>query len=69
MDDKETMFSHAAQASAETFAASLEPIGLVLADGWNGEGSLFEGDGRRCEGGTGHGRRGSSSPSSAAISL
>lgn len=50
MDDKETMFSHAAQAAAETFAASLEPIGLVLADGWNGEGSLFEGDGRRCEG-------------------
>lgn len=45
MDDKETMFSHAAQAAAETFAASLEPIGLVLADGWNGEGSLFEGDG------------------------
>lgn len=50
MYDRETMFSHAAQAAAETFAASLEPIGLVLADGWNGEGSLFEGDGRRCEG-------------------
>ena len=49
MDDKETMFSHAAQAAAETFAASLESIGLVLADGWNGEGSLFEGDGLRCE--------------------
>ena len=50
MHDRETMFSHAAQAATETFGASLEPIGLVLADGWNGEGSLFEGDGRRCEG-------------------
>ena len=50
MYDRETMFSHAAQAAAETFAASLEPIGLVLADGWNGEGALFEGDGCRCEG-------------------
>ena len=50
MHDRETMFSHAAQAATETFAASLETIGLVLADGWNGEGALFEGDGSRCEG-------------------
>ena len=50
MYDRETMFSHAAQAATETFEASLESIGLVLADEWNGEGSLFEGDGRRCEG-------------------
>ena len=50
MHCKETTFSHAAQDAAETFAASLETIGLVLADGWSGEGSLFEGDGSRCEG-------------------
>ena len=50
MHSKETTFSQAAQVAAETFAAPLETIGLVLADGWNGEGSLFEGDGSRCEG-------------------
>lgn len=50
MHSKETTLSQAAQAAWETFAAPLETIGLVLADGWNGEGSLFEGDGSRCEG-------------------
>lgn len=50
MRGKETTFSHPAQDAAETFAASLEAIGLVLSDGWNGEGALFEGDGLRCEG-------------------
>lgn len=50
MYGKETTFSHAAQDAAETFAASLEAIGLVLSDGWSGEGALFEGDGLRCEG-------------------
>lgn len=36
---QETMFSHAAQAAAENLAAPVsEPIGLVLADGWSGEG-------------------------------
>ena len=50
MHCKETAFSRAAQDAAETFAASLEAIGLVLSDGWSGEGALFEGDGLRCEG-------------------
>lgn len=50
MHCKETTFSRAAQDAAETFAASLEAIGLVLSDGWSGEGALFEGDGLRCEG-------------------
>ena len=50
MHCKETTFSRAAQGAAETFAASLEAIGLVLSDGWSGEGALFEGDGLRCEG-------------------
>lgn len=50
MHGKKTTFSHAAQAAAETFATSLETIGLVLSDGWSGEGALFEGDGIRCEG-------------------
>lgn len=50
MHSKETTLSQAAQAAWDTFAAPLETIGLVLADGWNGEGSLFEGDGSRCEG-------------------
>lgn len=50
MYSTETMFSHAAQAAAETFAASLEPIGLVLTNEWNGEGAFFEGDGCRCKG-------------------
>ena len=50
MHGKETTFPHAAQAAAETFAAPLETIGLVPADGWDGEGALFEGDGSRCEG-------------------
>lgn len=50
MHSKETTFSHADQDAAETFAASLEAIGLVLSSGWSGEGALFEGDGLRCEG-------------------
>ena len=50
MHSKETTFSQAAQAAAETFATPLETIGLVLADGWNGEGVFFEGDGSRCGG-------------------
>lgn len=50
MHCKKTAFSRAAQDAAETFAASLEEIGLVLSDGWSGEGALFEGDGLRCEG-------------------
>ena len=50
MHSKETTFSQAAQAAAETFATPPETIGLVLADGWNGEGVFFEGDGSRCEG-------------------
>lgn len=50
MHSKETTLSQAAQAAWDNVAAPLETIGLVLADGWNGEGSLFEGDGSRCEG-------------------
>lgn len=50
MHGEETTFSHAAQDAAETFAASLEAIGLVLSNEWSGEGALFEGDGLRCEG-------------------
>ena len=45
MHCKKTAFSRAAQDAAETFAASLEAIGLVLSDGWSGEGALVEGDG------------------------
>lgn len=68
MRGKETTFSHPAQDAAETFAASLEAIGLVLSDGWNGEGRSSKATGSDARDGIGRGKRGDPSPSSAAIS-
>ncbi len=69
MDDKETMFSHAAQAAAETFAACLSQSASSWQMDGTERGPSSKATGADARGGTGRGRRGGSSPSSAAISL